>query len=256
MPPSRRNTRGELRLNRFLALAGLGARRKCEGLIDEGRIEVNGSIAETPAIQVDPETDVVRFDGERVRIPKRFSYLLLNKPSGVVVSANDERGRPTVYDLIPARYRGKVRAVGRLDRGSEGLLLFTNDGALAHSLLHPSRGVERTYVAWVAPTPRPSDLRALEGGVAIGGGEKSGPARVRLLGRKGTTARVRVVLREGKNREVRRMFRAVGCRVLALRRVAFDGLALQRLAVGSHRRLSPAEVRELRDAVAGRARRG
>lgn len=244
-----------MRLNRFLALAGLGARRKCEEWILGGRIEVNGVAAESPALRVDPESDVVRFDGERVRIPRDFAYLLMNKPSGVVVSASDERGRTTVYDLLPARYRGRVRAVGRLDRASEGLLLFTNDGELAHSLLHPSRGVERTYVAWVTPPPRGAEVRALEQGVSIGEGETSGPARVRVLGRRGATGRVRVVLREGKNREVRRMFRAVGCRVLALRRVAFDGLVLQRLAVGAQRRLTAGEVDLLRKAAGPSARR-
>ncbi|MBD3161987.1 MAG: pseudouridine synthase [Candidatus Eisenbacteria bacterium] len=253
LPPIART---DLRLNRFLALAGLGARRKCEGLISEGRIEINGRPADTPAIQVDPASDVVRFDGERVRIPRSFVYLLMNKPSGVVVSASDERGRTTVYDLLPDRYRGKVRAVGRLDRASEGLLLFTNDGELAHALLHPSRGVERTYLAWVDPPPRARALRSLEEGISIGRGERSGPARVRMVGRRGTTGRVRVVLREGKNREVRRMFRAVGCRVLALRRVGFDGLVLQRLSAGTHRRLRQEEIASLRKAAGGIARSG
>jgi len=238
-----------LRLNRFLALSGLGARRKCEILIREGRVEVNGSTVDSLAYPVDPAKDRVVCDGVRVRPPRTQFYLMMNKPSGVVVSAQDERGRSTVYDLLPERLRGKVRAVGRLDRGSEGLLLFTNDGILAHALQHPSRGVERLYLAWVTPPPGKDALAALRRGVALGKGERSGPATVRLQAARGGTARVRVGLREGRNREVRRMFRSVGCRVSALRRVAFGTLLLGPLRAGHLRRLTATEVAALRKAA-------
>ncbi|MDM7915116.1 MAG: pseudouridine synthase [Candidatus Eisenbacteria bacterium] len=237
-----------MRLNRFLAAAGLGARRKCEELIAEGRIQVNGETAESPAIQVDPDRDKVLCDGERLRLPRDLLYTMMHKPAGYVVTAADERGRPTVYDLLPARLRGKVRAVGRLDQGSEGLLLFTNDGDLSNALLHPSHQVPRTYLAWVTPVPRLEAIAMLRQGVPIGPREKSGPAEVRVLGRKGTVGRVRITIREGKNREVRRMFRAVGARVLGLRRIRFDGVELGPLPPGKVRPLLAPEVESLRRA--------
>lgn len=235
-----------MRLNRFLALSGLGARRKCETLVWEGRIEVNGVTAESPGLAVDPEKDRVTCDGERLRPPRVFLYAAMHKPSGLIVSASDERGRQTVYDLLPERLRGKVRAVGRLDQASEGLLLFTNDGELTHALLHPSRGVERTYMAWVTPPPSPDSLGALRAGVMLGRGQKSGAAQVRVLGTRGSTSRVRVIIREGKNREVRRMFRTVGCRVLALRRMQYGAVVLGTLRPGQSRNLLPSEVAALR----------
>jgi pseudouridine synthase len=239
-------------LNRFLALAGLGARRKCEQLIWDGRIEVNGATASSPAVQVDPLRDRVTCDGERLHPPRRTHYLILNKPSGVVVTAEDERGRATVYDLLPGALRGQVRAVGRLDRASEGLLLFTNDGDLAHALLHPSRAVPRTYVVWVRPVPDVGALRRLREGVLLGAGERSGPAEARQLGARRGTARLKITLREGKNREVRRMLRSVGCQVIGLRRVRFDGVALEDLRPGHLRKLSRDEIASLR-AAAGMA---
>lgn len=238
-----------MRLNRYLALAGLGSRRNVESLILEGRVEVNGETVETPSYSVDPEKDRVTFDGERVRAPRSQLYLLMNKPSGVVVTASDERGRTTVYDLLPDKMRGRVRAVGRLDRASEGLLLFTNDGELSHALLHPSRGVKKSYLAWVTPTPDLDSIRALRAGLPIGRGERSGKAAVKLLGSRKATARLRLTLTEGKNREVRRMFRAVGCKVLALRRVEIGGVRLERTRPGGHRILTRAEVAQLRRAA-------
>jgi pseudouridine synthase len=244
-----------LRINRFLALAGLGARRKCEALITQGRIEVNGTVIGSLAVQVDPEADRITLDGERIRVPRQSTYLLLNKPSGVIVSASDERGRVTVYDLLPARFRGRVRAVGRLDRASEGLLLFTNDGSLAHNLMHPSRGIEKTYLAWVSPTPKPEALKALRSGVALGRGERSGPAKVQLVSGRKEKARLRITITEGKNREIRRMLRSVGCRVLMLRRIRIDGVRLGELRSGSCRPLTAAEVAALRGAGSGAGRR-
>ncbi len=236
-----------MRINRFLAMSGLGARRACEELVREGRIEVNGVTVDTLAFEVDPDRDRVTCDGERLRPPRVLLYAMMHKPSGVIVSADDERGRLTVYDLLPERLRGKVKAVGRLDQGSEGLLIFTNDGLLAHALLHPRRGVPRTYLAWVSPPPSGESLARLRSGVPLGRGERSGAADVRVLGARGGTARIRLILREGKNREIRRMFRAVGSRVLALRRVGFGDLYLEDLPAGKVRPLNPGEVAGLRE---------
>ena len=238
-----------MRLNRFLALAGLGARRKCEELIRDGRIEVNGQTVGSLAVEVNPEADRVLSDGERVRLPRVHLYAVLNKPKGLVVSSNDERGRATVYDILPARMRAKLRAVGRLDRASEGLLLLTNDGVLANALIHPRSSVPRTYLVWVTPPPDDGGLRRLRGGVALGGGERSRPATVELLGVRGGIARLRLTLCEGKNREVRRMFRAVGSRVATLRRIRLDGVELGALRPGQFRPLSRTEVLDLRRAA-------
>ena len=235
-----------MRLNRFLALAGLAARRKCDEFIHDGRIEVNGETATRPGIEVDPERARVTCDGERARPPRALQYLAMYKPSGIVVTADDERGRTTVYDILPARLRGRVRAVGRLDRASEGLLLFTNDGILAEALLHPRNQVQRTYIAWVQPPPSGESVYRLRDGVPIGRGERSGKAEVRTISVRGGTARMRVKLREGKNREVRRMFSAVGSQVVALRRVAFDGVELAGMRVSQTRPLTRAEVAVLK----------
>lgn len=230
-----------MRLNRFLAAAGLGSRRSCEDLIREGRIEVNGATLTFPGHEIDPGTDKVSADGERVRMPRRWLYYVMYKPAGYVTTRADERGRKTVDDLL-GRLRGRVFPVGRLDRATEGLLLFTNNGELAERLLHPRFRHERTYIAWVTPPPGVHTLRAIEaGGVAIGRGGHSGPAKVRLVGRRHDPARVRITLHEGKYREVRRIFRAFDLRVLVLRRVSFAGLLLNDVEPGGIRPLTDLE---------------
>ena len=233
-----------MRLNRFLAAAGLGSRRSCEDLVREGRIEVNGAIITFPGHEVEPGTDKVCSDGERVRAPRRWLYYAMYKPAGYVTTRADERGRKTVEDLL-GRLRGRIFPVGRLDRATEGLLLFTNNGELAERLLHPRFHHERTYVAWVTPPPGVHTLRAIEaGGVPIGRGGHSWPAKARLIGRRHDPARVRITLREGKYREVRRIFRAFDLRVLVLRRVSFAGLLLNDIEPGGIRQLTDLE-REL-----------
>jgi 23S rRNA pseudouridine2605 synthase len=226
-----------VRLNRFLAGTGLGSRRSCEQLIRQGRVDVNGAIVGLPGPEIDPERDVVRCDGTRYRLPRRHLYLMMNKPAGFVTTRSDELGRKTVDDLL-GRVRGRVFAVGRLDRASEGLLLFTNNGELANRLLHPRHRVERTYLAWVRPAPSLDMIRQIREGVSIGPGERSGPAQIRILGRRSDTTRIRITLREGKFREVRRVFAALGMRVLALRRIAFAGLTLVDLPAGAVRPLT------------------
>jgi len=234
-----------VRLNRFLAGAGLGSRRACEELIRQGRIEVNGVTVTLPGPEIDPAADDVRCDGERVRLPKSHLYLMLNKPAGFVTTLADERGRKSVADFL-GRYLGKVFPVGRLDRATEGLLLLTSDGELANRLLHPRYQVERTYMAWVRPIPSLAICRQIEAGVAIGDGERSGPADVRVYRSKGEVARVRLILREGKYREVRRIFAHFDIKVNALRRVAFAGLTLGTLEPGHLRALTAQELTALR----------
>ncbi len=232
-----------MRLNRFLAAAGLGSRRSCEALILAGRIEVNGEVVESlPGPEVEPRRDEIRCDGERLRLPTHWLYYALHKPAGYITTRSDERGRKTIEDLL-GRLRGRLVPIGRLDRATEGLLLLTNNGELANRLLHPRYRQERTYVAWVKPAPGFGALKAIEaGGVSLGGGEKSGPARARILGRRTDTTRVRLTLREGKYREVRRLFRAFEIKVLVLRRVTFAGIHLGDLPAGALRPLEPEEV--------------
>ncbi|MCA9728122.1 MAG: rRNA pseudouridine synthase [Candidatus Eisenbacteria bacterium] len=233
-----------MRLNRFLAAAGVGSRRGCDPLIVEGRVEVNGEICVDLSRMVDPGHDEVRLDGERIRLPRRWLYYVLHKPAGFVTTRADELGRRTVDDLIGS-LRGRVVPVGRLDRASEGLLLLTNNGELTQRLLHPKYRQPRTYLVWVTPAPTSPMLEEIEHGVPLGRGERSGPAHVKVLGRRGSVARVRITLREGKNREVRRIFRHFEIKVNALRRVSYAGLELGELAPGALRPLTGREVEQL-----------
>jgi 23S rRNA pseudouridine2605 synthase len=233
-----------MRLNRFLASAGLGSRRACDELIRQGRIEVNGETAALPGPDVVPGRDVVACDGERLRLPQKWVYLALYKPPGVLTTLSDERGRPCISDLLGS-LKGRVFPIGRLDRASEGLLLLTNNGELAQRLLLPRYQQERIYHVWLRPIPTLEQLRQVHEGVWIGPREKSGQAQVRLLGHKKDTGRVKITLREGKNREVRRIFAKIGCEVMTLRRMTYAGVSLAGLPVGTWRPLTREEIATL-----------
>ena len=228
-----------MRLNRFLARAGVASRRAADELIAAGRVRVNGTVGELATI-VGPR-DVVEVDGRRVR-PERLAHLLLHKPAGVVTTARDPQGRRTVLDLVPRAPR--VVPVGRLDAATTGALVLTNDGALAHRLAHPRYGVEKTYVAEVEGFPGDDAIRRLAEGVVLEDG-RTAPARVRRLGR----SRLELVLHEGRNRQVRRMCEAVGHPVLRLHRSAYAGLEPTALDPGAWRPLTPSEVAGLRRLV-------
>jgi 23S rRNA pseudouridine2605 synthase len=230
-----------VRLAKYLAHSGVASRRAAEGLIADGRVSVGGEVVTDPARDVD-ETSDVRFDGQRVG-PETPEVYALNKPAGVVSTARDTHGRPTVTALVPSERR--LYPVGRLDADTTGLILLTNDGELANQLTHPRYEVPKTYVARVEPAPvREPAMRALREGVELEDGTTS-PARVRQP-RPGV---LEIQIGEGRKRQVRRMVEAVGHRVTALERVAFGPLRLQRLAEGEHRRLSAAEVERLRAAA-------
>lgn len=237
-----------MRLNRFLATAGVASRRGADPLITEGRVEINGQVCTTLGQMVDPSRDVVRVDGERIRLPRRWIYYALHKPAGFVTTRSDELGRRTVDELIGA-LRGRVVPVGRLDRASEGLLLLTNNGELTQRLLHPKYRQPRTYLVWVSPAPTSLILEDIARGVPIGRGERSGPAKAQLVGRRGPVARVRITLREGKNREVRRIFRHFEIKVNALRRIAYAGIDLGDLPTGALRPLRSDEIARLASAT-------
>jgi 23S rRNA pseudouridine2605 synthase len=230
------------RLQKVLARAGIGSRRACEELIAQGRVTVNGELAAL-GTRVDPSVDEVEVDGSLVPVAQGLVHYLLNKPAGVVTTASDPQGRPTVIELVPPQPR--VFAVGRLDADTEGLLIVTNDGPLAHRLTHPSFGIEKEYVALVAATPRPADLRALRQGVTLDEGPTA-PARVSLIG----PSTLRITIHEGRNRQVRRMCDAVGLPVLRLVRTRIGPVSDRRLRPGAWRPLAPAEVRSLAAAAA------
>lgn len=230
----------------MLAAAGVGSRRRCEELITDGRVEVDREIVTLLGTRVDPATQEIRVDGTALSRPKRV-YYLVNKPLGVVSTNYDPAGRSRVIDLVHAGGH-RVYTVGRLDRTSEGLILVTNDGELANRLMHPRYGVAKTYLARVAGVPSDEVLEQLTKGVHLA----EGPARAeRVLVRSthGQSALLEIVLREGRNREVRRILARVGHKVLELKRIAFGPLRLKDLEPGENRRLTTAELRELRYAA-------
>jgi 23S rRNA pseudouridine2605 synthase len=234
------------RLQKVLAAAGLGSRRVCEALIEEERVTVNGEVA-VLGRRVDPEADRVEVDGLRVPVRPGLVTYLLNKPRGVVSTAADPQGRPTVVELVPAEPR--VFSVGRLDTDTEGLLLLTNDGDLAHRLTHPSFGVEKEYLAQVEGSPTPADLRRLREGIELDDG-MTAPAKASLT----APGAVRLVVHEGRNRQVRRMLEAVGHPVTRLVRTRIGPLADRRLKPGEWRVLDLEEVRALEAAAVPRSR--
>lgn len=236
--------RGE-RLQKVLARAGLGSRRACEELIADERVRVNGTIAELGA-RVDPEVDVVEVDGVPIGLRPGLVHYLLNKPPGVVTTASDPQGRPTVVELVPADPR--VFPVGRLDADTEGLLLLTNDGDLAHRVMHPSHGVDKEYLVEVEGTPGRGALRRLRDGVELDDGPTA-PAKVGVLG----DGVLRLTIHEGRKRQVRRMCAAVGHPVRRLVRVRIGPLSDGRLKPGEWRSLTQAEVRGLERATSGLA---
>jgi 23S rRNA pseudouridine2605 synthase len=229
-----------MRLAKHLAHAGVSSRRAAEQLIAQGRVTIDGTVVTDPARDVGPEGRVA-VDGRLLEDPEERVVYALHKPVGVLSTARDTHGRPTVVGLVPA---GGLRLypVGRLDADTSGLILLTNDGELAHRLTHPRYEVPKTYRARFARSPiGERALRALRAGVELEDG-LTAPALVRRLGRD----EIELTIHEGRNRQVRRMCAAVGHPVTALRRVAFGSLRLGDLGPGAHRRLSAAEVERLR----------
>ena len=247
MPPEGEADDDGVRLQKVLAQAGLGSRRVCEDLIDRGRVRVNGERA-VLGRRVDPEHDVIEVDGAQIGVKAGLVHYLLNKPAGVVTTASDPQGRPTVVELVPSDTR--VFPVGRLDVDTEGLLLLTNDGDLTHRLTHPSFGVEKEYLAEVHGVPSRGAVRNLREGVELDDGITA-PAKVSQVG----DTLLRITIHEGRNRQVRRMCEAVGHPVVRLVRTRIGPLAERSLAPGAWRALTQDEVRALERAVAQKPRR-
>ncbi len=236
-----------LRLNRFLAEAGLGARRKVERLILEGKVAINGIVTTDLSAKVDPEKDIVTVDGKVVEIQPKV-YLLYNKPKGVLTTVKDERGRITVYDLLPFK-DVRVYPVGRLDRASEGLLLLTNDGELAYRLLHPKYHVPKKYIVTVEGVPSKDKLERLRKGIYLYPEGRTLPCEIKVIEKNKHGTTLEVVLREGRKRQIRRMFKKIGHPVRKLVRVAMGNLTLKGLPQGHFRFLTEEEVEELKRLV-------
>ena len=236
-----------VRLQKVLAQAGLGSRRTCEELIERRRVRVNGEVA-VLGRRVDPEVDVVEVNGAQIGVKPGLVHYLLHKPVGVITTATDPQGRPTVVELVPTEPR--VFPVGRLDADSEGLLLLTNDGDLTHRLTHPSFGVDKEYLVEVEGEPTRGALARLRDGIDLDDG-RTAPAKVAQLdGRL-----LRITIHEGRNRQVRRMCEAIGHPVVRLVRTRIGPLTDRTLKPGEWRALTQDEVRALERAVAGGAHR-
>lgn len=246
------------RLQKILAHAGVASRRAAEEMIVAGRVKVNGQVVTQLGARADPLRDRIEVDGRALPRPQAGSfagkmvYILLHKPAGVVTTAKDTHGRPTVLDLLAGarlKERGvRVYPVGRLDADTTGLLLLTNDGDLTFRLTHPRYGVEKEYHALIRGTPNREVVRSLREGVEIEG-EMTAPARVDGLGREDGNTRLRIVIHEGRKRQVRLMAAAVGHPVIELKRVRYGPLTLGELQPGKWRYLAIHEVHALRKAV-------
>ena len=234
-----------MRLQKYMAMCGGAASRKCEELIASGRVSVNGQIVTEMGTQVE-EGDVVLLDGQAITPEEEKRYILYHKPAGEVTTVSDEKGRETVMD----RFRDfpvRLYPVGRLDYDSEGLLLLTNDGELAQRLTHPSCEVDKVYLARVTGNPGNEAIERLRRGVYMEGDERrTYPAGVRVVRDTALYSDILVTIHEGRNRQVRRMFDAVGHKVLLLRRVRFGPLELGDLRRGQWRELTDAELEQLR----------
>ncbi|MHB8511431.1 MAG: pseudouridine synthase [Actinomycetota bacterium] len=243
--PEAHETEG-VRLQKVLASAGVASRRKAEDLIVEGRVSVNGRTVTKLGSRVDPESDRIKVDGQRISIRAGRAYLMLNKPAGYITTANDPLGRKSVIELVKARRR--LFTVGRLDYDTTGLILLTDDGELAHRLSHPRYEIERVYLAQVEGAIGEPSVRRLKSGIMLEDGmAKAKRVKVRARGKR--RSQVEIVLTEGRNREVRRMMDAVGHPILELARIGFGTLRLGRLRPGESRPLTSEEVGTLSQLV-------
>jgi 23S rRNA pseudouridine2605 synthase len=230
------------RLQKVLAAAGLGSRRECELLIEQGRVMVDGRVVTRLGTRVDPGRQRIRVDGEAVQTERRV-YYLLNKPKGFLTTNFDPSGRPRAVDILKAVPQ-RVFSVGRLDRESEGLLLLTNDGELTNRLTHPRYGVPKTYIIQVAGRPTAEDLAKMRKGVYLSEGKVTVDS-VRQKGTRGRSTLLEIVLSEGRNREIRRMLARLGHKVLRLTRTAIGPVTDRGLRPGEFRKLRPDELQTL-----------
>ncbi|MCF7801696.1 MAG: rRNA pseudouridine synthase [Candidatus Marinimicrobia bacterium] len=247
-PANPKNPDPGIRLNRFLAMAGIGSRRVCDELIQKGLVKVNEEVQTEPATRVVEGRDKVEFHGKPVTLLHETHYYIFNKPRGVITTTQDPFGRPIVVDFLPGDAR--IYPVGRLDFDTTGALLLTNDGDVAYRLTHPKFQIPKIYQVLIRGNPPESTLHQVEAGIEI---EAGFVARGEINGFRyqGGNTEVRLTLREGKKREVKRIFRTLGHPVVRLHRESFATLTVDGLKPGEWRELTPEEVRELKELVHG-----
>lgn len=233
-----------MRINKFLATAGLGSRRKCEEYVEGGRVSVNGKVISNLAFDVS-ENDKVFVDGKLVNIPSKFTYLMMHKPKGFLTTVSDDRERKTVMDILPADYK-MLKPIGRLDYNSEGLLLFTNDGETAQNIMRPAKQVVKTYLVKVEGEVSSADVSEMEKGVETINGEKFLPCKIKVIETKDKKTKLEVQITEGKNREIRKIFDKFGYNVIFLKRVAIGPIKLGGLTRGTCRLLKSSEIEYLK----------
>lgn len=230
----------EIRLQKYMADCGIASRRKCEQIILDGRVRVNGNIITELGVKV-TDNDNVELDGKSIKPITKKVYVAMNKPIGYVTTVSDEYDRPTVMDLIVDEIHTRVYPVGRLDFDTEGLLLLTNDGDLTYKLTHPKHVIYKTYIAVLNEVPHPNAIEKLRRGVMLDG-RKTQPAKLNWL----RDNEIEISISEGRNRQVRKMFEAVGYEVLYLKRISVGNIKLGNIPLGRWRHLSPAEINYLK----------
>lgn len=228
-----------MRLQKFLAMCGVASRRKAEEIIASGRVTVNGTTITEMGFSVDETKDTVTFDGKKLKPEENKRYIVLNKPKGYITSMSDQFDRPDITSLI-SDIKERVYPIGRLDYDTEGLLLLTNDGEFANAVAHPKKNIDKVYIAKIKGLFTEEIADKLRSGVTIDG-KMTSPAKVTILKSEGNHSEVRVTIHEGRNRQVRKMFEAVSCRVLDLRRTAIGGFMLGNLQKGTWRDFTEAE---------------
>lgn len=235
----------EIRLQKFLAECGIASRRKCEELIEEEKIKVNGKVA-ILGTKINPEKDVVEYNGKVVKLfNKEYTYILLNKPIGVVTTAEDQFKRETVLDLVKINKR--IVPVGRLDMYTSGALILTDDGDFIYKVTHPKHEINKTYTVTLVGIVSEEDIKKLQTGVEIDGEYITKPARAKILKTdvEKNISRVEITIHEGKNRQVRKMCEAIGKKVIALHRAKIGNLGVKDLKIGTWRYLTKKEVESI-----------
>ena len=234
----------EERLQKYLAQCGVASRRKCEELILQGRVQVNGVTVTELGTKINPEKDKIKFDGKDIKQSPKLVYILLNKPIGYVTTADDQFGRDTVLDLVKVKER--IVPVGRLDMYTSGALILTNDGDFVYQVTHPKHEIEKTYTVTIKGIVQNSEVEQLRNGIKIDD-YITKPARVKILktDTEKDISRLEITIHEGKNRQVRKMCEAVGRKVLALHRSKIGGIGVKDIELGKWRYLKSFEVKTL-----------
>ena len=228
-----------MRLNKFLSMCGIASRRKADELIEDGKVLVNGKVASELGTIVDEKKDIVEYNGKRISIESEFVYFKLNKPKGYISSNADEKGRKTIFDLLPKDK--KLFSIGRLDYNTEGLILITNDGNFAEALAHPRYEIEKEYIVTIEGKILESELAVLRNGV-VENGKRMPKAKVEAIKFEGKITKISVIINEGQNHQVRRMFDAIGKTIVLLKRVRVGDFVLGGLQRGKFKELSKAEM--------------